>query len=68
VKATGDIVEISPAKAIAQGITIDLQAKSLKWERKSKLTGSTQERKADVVSKDNTASAELVISFFPSGT
>jgi len=69
VKATGDIVELSPAKAIAQGIKIDLQAKSLKWERKSKFTGSTAEKKADVVSKDNAAaSAELVISFFPAGT
>jgi hypothetical protein len=68
VKATGDIVELSPAKAIAQGITIDLSAKSLKWERKSKFTGSTQEKKADVVSKDNAASAQLVISFFPAGT
>jgi hypothetical protein len=66
VKATGDILEISPAKAISQGIGIDVDAKSLKWERKSKLTGG--ERKADVVSKDNAASAHLVISFFPAGT
>lgn len=68
VKATGDIVEIVPAKAIAQGIGIDVEAKSLKWERVSKFTGSTAEKKADVVSKDNTASAHLVIAFFPAGT
>jgi hypothetical protein len=65
-KATGDVVDVVPAKSVAQAVGLELEAKSLKWERKSKLPGGT--RTTDVVPKDATASARLVISVFPAGT
>jgi hypothetical protein len=64
-KGTGDIVDIVPAKSVAQSVGLDVEAKSLKWERVSKLPGG--KRTADVVPKDASASAHLVISVFPAG-
>lgn len=64
-KSTGDVVELVPAKPVAQAIGLDVEAKSLRWERKSKLPGG--ERKADVTAKDAAASAHLTVSFFPAG-
>lgn len=59
---TGDIVEIHPKGASAQGLVLEVSAQCLRWDRRSILVGG--ERAGKVVPKNNKAKATLKLSYF----